>query len=225
MKEEPTAEPTAEPTEEPTPEPTAEPTPEPVQIGAASISVSGHTELNDNIYIVGDKDLYITWSAQGATAYDAVIYGAGGDVIKAAEGTTSTELTLKASSLPENEVLTLTVTGIGPDGSMGETASVQIARMEVIKPITPESEPEEIKTLQVQLYTLGWISAENAALVEQGTLDEITIQAILDFQTYIIEEELNPEIVLIDVTKPIVIDEVTITMLFDPEFPIQKPIE
>ncbi|MBQ4089813.1 MAG: peptidoglycan-binding protein [Clostridia bacterium] len=225
VKEEPTAEPTAEPTEEPTPEPTAEPTPEPVQIGAASISVSGHTELNDNIYIVGDKDLYITWSAQGATAYDAVIYGAGGDVIKAAEGTTSTELTLKASSLPENEVLTLTVTGIGPDGSMGETASVQIARMEVIKPITPESEPEEIKTLQVQLYNLGWISAENAALVEQGTLDEITIQAILDFQTYIIEEELNPEIVLIDVTKPIVIDEVTITMLFDPEFPIQKPIE
>ena len=29
----------------------------------------------------------------------------------------------------------------------------------------------------------------------------------------------------IDVTKPIVIDEVTITMLFDPEFPIEKPIE
>ena len=213
------------PKAEPTPEPTAEPTPEPVQVGKPSVKVSGHADEKDGVFIAGDEALSITWSAENAATYNVAIYDGNGDAIKSVEGTDVTGLELKSETLAAGETYTLKVTGIGSDGAKGETASVKIAGADdTVKPITPKSDKEEIQALQVQLYSLGWIAEADKNNVEIGKLDAITIQAIYDFQNYVITEELIPEMTLIDVNDPVV-DELTITALFDTKNPIKRPAE
>lgn len=209
----------AEPTEEPTPEPTA--TPEPVQVGAASISVSGHSEEADGVYYAADSDITVRWNAENAVSYDVTVAGTEYSEVAI------TEYTLKLSDIPEDGEIIMTVTGVGADGSRGATATVAIARKTEAKwPIKPDSKPDYIKEMQVRLYTLGWISAENAALVEQGTLDEITLQAVTDFQFYILSTmpEYETELVPLDKANP-VIDELTLELMFDANLNLVKPAE
>ena len=209
----------AEPTEEPTPEPTS--TPEPVQVGSASISVSGHGEETDGVYYATDSDITVRWSAENAASYDVTVAGTEYSEV------TITEYTLKLADIPEDGEVIMTVTGVGADGTRGTTATVAIARKAEVKwPIKPDSKPDYIKEMQVRLYNLGWISAENAALVEQGVLDEITLQAVIYFQFHILSTmpELETEIVPVDVMNP-VIDELTLELMFDANLNLVKPAE
>lgn len=208
--------------DEPTPEPTAEPTPtpEPVTVGNAYITVNG-CEERDGKYYVGDGDVTISWIADGAASYDVTIGSNSWNVTK-------TETTLKLSDIPENSTTIVTVTGVASDGTTrGATDTVEIVREAAAKwPIKPDSKPEYIKEMQVRLYNMGWISAENAALVEQGVLDDITVQAVIDFQFHILTvmPELETEITPTNLTDRI-IDEVTLEYMFDATLDLTKPIE
>jgi len=83
----------------------------------------------------------------------------------------------------------------------------------------------------VKLYELGWIVKEDAEFVEQGKLDDITKQAIIDFQNHVLALEIAPEdpaaeligrIVPIDPAN-IVLDETTLEILFDEGWNLVKP--
>ena len=210
---------------EPTPEPTAEPTPtpEPVTVGNAYITVTG-CEERDGMYYVGDSDVTISWSADGAAGYDVTI----GD--KNWTGITDTKVTLKLSDIPENSTIIVTVTGVGSDGTTrGTTDTVEIVRESDAKwPIKPDSKPDYIVEMQDRLILLGWISEEDMLVCEEGALDAITVDAVASFQNKLIE--LNPalaeQITLIDPMNP-VIDEVTLELMFNNEYRdmLTKPIE
>ena len=55
-----------------------------------------------------------------------------------------------------------------------------------------------------------------------GQLDEGTVQAVYEFQSYVIQMDLNPEITLIDPANPVV-DAETVSMLMDTANPIPRP--
>lgn len=169
----------------------------------------------------------VTWSAENAAAYNVYVYDANGATVNSAEGTTETRLNLKADNMPADQVFTLQVTAVGADGSQSAAASISIAlyaQTDSKWPVTPDSDAETISEMQTRLYNLGWITAENVGSVQTGVLDAITVQAVYDFQSYVIANQLNPEIGLVNTASP-VIDEETLTMLFDTANPITRPVE
>ena len=210
--------------DEPTPEPTAEPTPtpEPVTVGNAYITVSGCEERDGKFY-VGDSDVTISWTADGAATYDVTIGDNSWNVSK-------TETTLKLSDIPENSTTIVTVTGVASDGTTrGATDTVELVRESDAKwPIKPDSKPDYIVEMQDRLILLGWISEEDMLIYEEGALDAITVDAVTAFQNKLIE--LNPalaqQITLIDPMNP-VIDEVTLELMFNNEYldKLTKPLE
>ena len=195
--------------------------------GLPVLSVSGEADYANGVYYVGPDGLSVTWSAENAAAYNVYIYDEKGGTVNSAEGTAETRLTMKADSMPAGQVFTLKVTAIGADGAQSDAASISIALYEDEAgkwPITPDSDAETITEMQKRLYSLGWITEANVSSVQTGVLDAITVQAVYDFQSYVIANGLNPEIGLVDTANP-VIDEETLTMLFDTVNPVARPAE
>lgn len=205
-------------------EATPAPAPEP---GLPEISVSGAADYANGIYYVGPDGMTVDWSAENAVAYNVYVYDESGAAVKSVEGAAETRLTLKADSMPADQVFTLKVIAIGEDGSQSSAASISIALYAETGskwPITTESDAETITEMQKRLYKLGWITEASVGSVQTGVLDAATVQAVYDFQSYVIANDLNPEIGLVNTADP-VIDAETLTMLFDTANPIARPTE
>lgn len=204
----------------------ATPTPAP-RPGLPELSVSGAADYSNGVYYVGPDGMSVTWSAENAAAYNVYVYDANGGTVNSAEGTTETRLNLKADNMPADQVFTLKVTAVGADGSQSDAASISMALYAEENgkwPVTPDSDADTIAEMQKRLYNLGWITEANVSSVQTGVLDAITVQAVYDFQSYVIANQLNPEIGLVNTANP-VIDEETLTMLFDTENPVPRPAE
>lgn len=204
----------------------ATPTPAPGP-GLPAISVTGAADYSNGIYYVGSDGMTVDWSAENAVAYNVYVYDENGGTVNSAENTAETRLKLKADSMPDDQVFTLQVTALGADGAQSEAVSIRIALYAdaVSKwPITANSDAETITEMQKRLYSLGWITEANVGSVQTGVLDVTTVQAVYDFQSYVIANQLNPEIGLVNTANP-VIDEQTLTMLFDTANPIGRPAE
>lgn len=204
----------------------ATPTPAP-KPGMPALSVSGEADYANGIYYVGPDGMSVDWSAENAAAYNVYVFDENGATVNSAEGTTETRLNLKAGNMPADQVFTLQVTAIGADGTQSDAASISIALYAEAGskwPITPDSDAETITEMQKRLYSLGWLTEANAGSVQAGVLDAVTVQAVYDFQSYVIANQLNPELGLVNTANP-VIDEQTLTMLFDTANPITRPAE
>ena len=204
-----------------------EETPEPEsKIGAPEISVEGHASFDGETYFVGEDKITVSYSAKKAATYDAVLTDMNGKVVKENIGTEKNSINVKPDILEKGEVYTLTITPYTKKGVSGESGYVMIAleAEEEKQPdfISPGSDPKLIENLQRALYRLGWLTDDMG--FEKGVFDVSTVQAVYDFQTYVIEQGLNPEMALIDPEEPVV-DAVTISMLADEEFPIERPVE
>ena len=82
-------------------------------------------------------------------------------------------------------------------------------------PIDRNSIPEIIIQLQMRLYSLGVLSTDG---LEEGILDQKTLQAIVDFQNKV-NEHYGAGLVVIDPADPnVVIDTDTLWWLFEKEF-------
>ena len=209
---------------EPTPEPTEEPAP---TAGTPSIDVSGHTGIENGVYIAGESDLNISWYAENAAAYDVAIYDGSNAIVNSAYDTGLTEFTLRSTDLNENENYVIAVAGLSADGERGEIASVVISRRATaaalpMGPVTQESDPASIGQLQAQLLALGWITMEDSGFMTAGVLDDITVQAIIEFQDYALLEGLSADIIPADPMDPM-IDQATIDLLFSVMSPVVRP--
>lgn len=202
------------------------PVPE-VKVGVPEISVSGHVDFANETYYVGTEKISVSYSAEKAATYDVTLLASDGTLVKENIGTDKTSINVKPDLLTAGEVYTLSVIPYTKKGAAGESAYVMIALYEDDQEedapgtITPETDPEIIESMQKVLYELGWLTMDMG--FEKGVLDEATVQAIYDFQEYVIEQGLNPEMVLIDPEEPEV-DPVTISMLADKENPVYNPM-
>ena len=210
--------------------PTQEPTAEPAQVGPVSFQVSGAMDVQGDTYYVGDSAVQVSWTAENAQAYNVAVYDESGTAIKSVENAQVTSMTVNPQDLTPGVVYTLAAQGVGADGTAGETAQIRLTVYGQESPdpgdqgkvITPESSSDDILNLQKALYTLGWIA--DAQSVTPGQLDEGTVQAVYEFQSYVIQMDLNPEITLIDPANPVV-DAETVSMLMDTANPIPRPAE
>lgn len=201
-------------------------TPVPSELAAPKITVSGHKDFSNETYYIEKGKLSISWKTKKADSYSVYLYDTSGNVIGSKEKTAETSMNVKADQLNNGEVYTLEITAYGKNGEVSPMSSVMLARYNG-KPDNPyaggidrNSDPELIKKLQKALYMLGWLPQESNFV--PGTLDAPTVQAVYDMQMYIIENELNPEIMLIDPADPVV-DEITIAMIADTKHPVKKP--
>ncbi len=65
------------------------------------------------------------------------------------------------------------------------------------EPITPDSDPEAIKVMQERLVEWKWLEKKS---FDKGVLDDVTVDAVLLFQSTCLEYGMNVE--LIDVEHP-----------------------
>ena len=204
------------------------PTQTPSQAGPVSFQVEGAMDVEGDLYYVGDSAVTVSWTAENAQAYNVAVYDGDGNAIKSVENAQVSSMTVNPQDLTPGTVYTLTAQAVSAEGAAGETAQIRLTIYDQESPdpgdqgeiITPESGSETILNLQKALYTLGWIT--DAQSVTPGQLDEATVQAVYEFQSYVIEMGFNPEITLIDPTDPVV-DAETVSMLLDTANPIPRP--
>jgi peptidoglycan hydrolase-like protein with peptidoglycan-binding domain len=201
------------------------------EVGTPSITVSGYVDYANETYYKGDGDLALSWYADNAATYRAILTDADGSTVLDTNSTTETSATLSSNKLAEGEVYTLTVYAAPAGGSSSDvkSASVMIA-LEVAAETQPpvadyvdkNSDAATITAMQTALYNLGWLSAD--AVAEKGTFGPLTRQAVYDFQTYIATEGINPEIEIIDpADENASVDGGTLTTLYDATNPVTKP--
>ena len=163
-------------------------------------------------YVNGDFEL--SWSAEGdVSAYRVIVSDGSRDIID----TTTTERAgqFGYSTLAEGVVYELRVTAIPVNGTEadGATATVRFAaepQPEVESelpaqesgsdgespaqaaiwdaPMDRNSDPAWIMQLQDVLVQWGWLQLEGEGAATYGQLDERTIQAVLELQTYVNEQ-------------------------------------
>ena len=82
---------------------------------------------------------------------------------------------------------------------------------EAYEPIDSSADAETIQQLQMRLYSLGLLSTDG---LEPGVLDQMTLQAVADFQSQM-NEQNGTALVVVDPTDPnAVIDVETLKLLF-----------
>lgn len=204
------------------------------QVGAPEIGISGHEAFADGIYWKGDADLKITWRADNAATYRAVLTDSAGTTVTDTESTKDTSATLTSKKLAEGEIYTLTVYAAPEGGGRDDIQSASV-RVALAQPEEgPDEDPSEadridknsnsadIERMQVKLYELGWLPGE--ATAERGQLGPMTRQAVYDFQMYVAMEGINPEIGIINPDdENAVVDAVTLTAIYDGNNPVKKP--
>ena len=191
--------------------PTAEPEVGTVTNVQAKVSPVSYEE--DGVqYVNGDFEL--SWSAEGdVSAYRVIVSDGSRDIID----TTTTERAgqFGYSTLAEGVVYELRVTAIPVNGTEadGATATVRFAaeaQPEVESELPPQesgsdgespaqaaiwdapmdrnSDPAWIMQLQDVLEQWGWLQLEGEGAATYGQLDERTIHAVLELQTYVNEQ-------------------------------------
>ena len=201
------------------------------EVGTPEIGIAGHVGYSNETYWKGEADLSITWSADNAATYRAVLTDSNGSTVIDTGSTAGTSATLTSNKLSPGEVYTLTVYAAPEGGTQDDvrSASVMIA-LEAATPTQPpvadyidrNSAAEAITAMQTALYNLGWLSAD--AMPEKGTFGPLTRQAVCDFQTYVATEGINPEINIIDpADENASVDAATLTTLYDVNNPVNRP--
>lgn len=200
-------------------------------VGTPMITVSGYVGYVNETYYKGDDNLTLSWSADNAASYRAILTDSSGSTVLDTDTTTETSASLTSNKLVEGEIYTLTVYAAPAGGSSSDvkSASVMIA-LEVAAETQPpvadyidkNSDATAITAMQTALYNLGWLSAD--AVAEKGTFGPLTRQAVYDYQTYVATEGINPEITIIDpVDENATVDAGTLTTLYDATNPVAKP--
>ena len=237
---------TEAPTPTPTPEPTPTPAPQVAVVGKPRIVVDGSAHQKDGIsYMTGDS-ITISWNAEGdVESYNVYIENQAGDRVSLGD-TTDTSKTVDTDSLPAG-LYTVYVGALPENGSKDDmvwnsyTFGIPAPTPEPTeeptpKPTeapTPEPEPTEepginldepidgsadaetITQIQMRLYSLGVLSTDG---LEEGILDQKTLQAIVDFQNKV-NEHYEAGLIVIDPADPnVVIDTDTLWWLFEKEF-------
>ena len=186
------------------------------------VSVSDYTDIINGVFLVGDSRLNVSWTAKKGVGYTITLRDSYGAEIKSAEAKSNFAYILK-SWLDKDSVYTLEISpddGTYPaeisvmrdDGDGGNTDGFGDIS------ITPDSDSELILRMQTLLYQQGWLSKR----AQKGVFDDYTMEAVYDYQYYIIVNDLNPELELIDFEDPRV-DSVTLSMLADTQNPILNP--
>ena len=184
----------AEPT--PTPEPEPTPTPEPV-VGTVSdpyVSMSNVAEASGGVqYVTGAFTL--NWGAEGDVDryYISISDDQGNEYI--AEETGKTSMEVPESQLKPGYTYTVRI-GVMPINGSNEDAKWTTAKFalkaaeptpepepELPQKIDKNTDPEWILEMQTALYKAGWLPKE----AEKGVFDQLTRQAVADFQTYMNE--------------------------------------
>ncbi|MGI6238579.1 MAG: peptidoglycan-binding protein, partial [Christensenellales bacterium] len=196
------------------------------EVGAPEITISGHTDYANETYLVGAGGISIAWSAQNAAAYSLYLRDSDNNTVLEYRNVENTSASLGADKLIPGIVYTVTVVAIpaGGDEGDGKRADAMVALAQQGETPAPgyidaNSNPEMIQRMQQLLYDLGWLASATP-----GTLDAPTLQAVYDFQSYVLAEGINPEISLIDTSaENPTIDGATLMTLADKEYPVHKP--
>ena len=226
------------PVEEPDDEPTREPEPEVSKISKPSISIGSPAHQEDGVpYISGDTVIF-SWMSDGDVEYynATLIYEDGTDY--SLGNTTDTSKTVSSEQLipglwklrigampvggdeddmkwndmifgvPEPEQSEPDEPEYTPDEDEDEPVT---GGDEIIEYIDKDSDPEQIELVQVALYKHGLINPDDIAV---GELDELTLEAVLQFQM-LVREFYGIELELIDLEsdEPVFIDQYTLDCL------------
>ena len=224
--------------DEPEDEPTREPEPEVSKISKPSINIGSPAHQEDGIpYISGDTVIF-SWMSDGNVEYynATLIYEDGtsyslGDTTDTSKTVSAEQLEpglwkLRVGAMPVNgseddmkwDELIFGVPA--PEADEPDEPEIPDAPTdapqpdgddEIITYIDAESEPEQIQMVQIALYEHGLINPDDIAV---GKLDEITIEAVLQFQL-LVREFYGIELELIDLEseEPIFIDQFTLDCL------------
>lgn len=223
----------AQATEAPTPEPA------PAEVGKPSITVDGSAYQEDGISYITGESIILSWNASGEVeSYTVYVENQAGERVDL--GTmTETSRTVSTSRLPAG-IYTVYVGAMPVGGSeedvvwgssrFGIPAPTQAPTEEptqapdtkepgtdptqapeAYEPIDSSASAETIQQLQMRLYSLGLLSTDG---LEPGVLDQMTLQAVADFQSQM-NEQNGTTLVVIDPTDPnAVIDVETLKLLF-----------
>ena len=212
--------------------PTPEPEPESTvaAIGKPVINLGGTAVQHDGVPYMTDSSIIISWNADGNVAgYSAYVENQSGEQHELSSGT-ATSCTVSTASLPAG-IYTVYVGALPENGGEADvvwnstrfgipspTAEPTVAPEEptpqptqaITGPVSAESDTETIQQLQMRLYSLGLLSVD----AEPGVLDEITLQAVYDFQVKV-NEIYALGLTEIDPTDPAtVIDAATVQAIF-----------
>ena len=219
-------------------EPTREPEKKPAKIGKPSISIGSPAHQEDGVpYISGDTVIF-SWMADGDVEYyNATLIYEDGTSYSLGD-TTDTSKTVSAEQLEPGlwklRIGAMPVNGSEDDMKWNEmifgvpapeadepdepeyepdapTDAPEAGDGEIIEYIDAESAPEQIQLVQMALYKHGLIDPDDIAV---GQLDELTIEAVIQFQM-LVREFYGIELEIIDPESddPIFIDQFTLDCL------------
>lgn len=224
------------PTPEPTPTASPTPAPTPASIGKPVINLGGTAVQHDGVPYMTDSSIIISWNADGDVAgYYVYVENQSGEQHELSSGT-DTSSTVSTASLPAGVytvyVGALPVNGTRDDAQWSSTrfgipsptaeptqaptatpeaeAPTPQPTKAITEPISAASDAETIQQLQLRLYSLGLLSVD----AEPGVLDQMTLQAVYEFQTRL-NEQYGLELPVIDPTDPsAVVDVTTVQAIF-----------
>lgn len=206
------------------------PAPSAPALGNVEMRVTGNASFSDGVYYAGANALRIEWRAEGASEFDIYLIKEDGATQKSELGVANAAIDLPPDFLEPGMIYTFRVEARA--GGESRAAEVYIIRPRaetppVVDPGVPEyidaaSNVADIEDMQLALYNNGWLNPESG--VQRGILDAQTLQAVYDFQTYVLINGYNLEITPVDLASPNpIVDYETLMMLFDEFNPITKP--
>ncbi len=150
------------------------------EVGTPTITVTGAASEENGGYWVGDEDITIAWSAENAATYDVTVKKSDGTTRNLLTGSTDTSILVKATDFLEGVTYRVTVTAIAAGGTAadGKSASVLLAKQEVVAEVTTPvisvsgaaSEEGGVYYAGTETMTVSW-SADNAASYSIYLLD------------------------------------------------------
>jgi len=192
--------------------------------------------------MTGDT-ITISWNAEGdVESYNVYVENQAGDRVKLGT-TTDTSKTVATDTLPAG-LYTVYVGALPVNGTKDDMVwnsytfgipaptpepteeptpapteeptpkPTEVPEISIDQPIDGSADADTILQLQMRLYSLGLLSTDG---LEEGILDQKTLQAVADFQTKV-NEKMEAGLVVIDPADPnAVIDTDTLWWLFEYE--------
>ena len=211
--------------------------------------MADYDALEDGSYEITGETFTITWQAEGDVQEYYLMEYRGEETEGREIGyTTQTSITLQSSDyLPAKEA-TLRIGAIPTNGTLDDAqwseVHYKIAGSEPDpeptadpwgEPVNADTEPERIALLQNRLLELGWLhekTEDGFPAYQEGTFDQATMQAVLDFQTWYNENVAqSEEMMLVPIlfdgteTQPPFVSVESLKLLMDAEKEYKKPAE